>query len=145
MSELQIRKKDDSPFRFLIVDDSNFILKAMKVTIRLLGGEVVGEARDGEEAIEQFKKVRPDVVACDIIMPGMSGVDVLRQLIRTEPNVKVIMVSSLAHQGIVKEAMAAGAKHFLVKPFKPAEAARKIKAVLERVSEESDRPLERQY
>lgn len=130
---LEVRKMDGSPFRFLIVDDSAFILKALKMTVKLLGGEVVGEALDGVQALEMYKKTRPDIVTSDIVMPNMGGVDLVRHLVAIDPEVKVVMVSSLGHQEMVKEAISSGAKYFIVKPFKPAEAAQKLKAVLEKL------------
>lgn len=133
MSNLEIRKKDGSAYRFLLVDDSDFILKALRVTVKLIGGEVVGEARDGLEAVELYRKVRPDVVTCDIVMPNMGGVDVVKELVSYDPDCNIIMASSLGHQDIVREAVAAGAKYFIVKPFKPAEAALKIRGVLEKL------------
>lgn len=133
MSDLEIKKKDGSSFRFLCVDDSDFILKAMAATVKLLGGEVVAVAHDGVEAIEQYRKFRPDVVTCDIVMPNMGGVDVVRELVNMDPEAKVIMASSLGHGEVVREAITAGAKYFIVKPFKPADAAAKIRAVLEKL------------
>ncbi|MBT9588576.1 response regulator [bacterium] len=134
MSEtLQIRKADGSPYRFMIVDDSEFILKSLKVTISLLGGEVVGESKDGTEAIDIYKKVRPDVVTCDIVMPTMSGVEVVKHLVNLDPEAKVIMVSSLGHKEMIEQAVSRGAKYFIVKPFKPAEAAMAIGAVIKKL------------
>ncbi len=133
MSDLEIKKKDGSSFRFMCVDDSDFILKAMAATVKLLGGEVVAVAKDGLEAVEQYRKVRPDIVTCDIVMPNMGGVDVVKELVSMDPEAKIIMASSLGHQEIVREAIGAGAKYFIVKPFKPAEAAEKIRAVLEKL------------
>lgn len=134
MSEnLQIRKKDGSPYRFMIVDDSDFILKSLKLTISLLGGEVVGESKDGNEAIEMYKKLRPDVVTCDIVMPTMSGVDVVKHLVNLDPEAKVIMVSSLGHKEMIEQAVSRGAKYFIVKPFKPADAAGAINTVVKKL------------
>jgi len=102
------------------------------VCIKLLGGEVIGEAEDGMEGVQLYKRCRPDVVLCDIEMPRLNGIDTVRILSKCDPQSKVIMVSSLAHQAKVKEAIEAGAAHFIVKPFKPIEAARKLKTILER-------------
>ena len=133
MSKLEIRKKDGSPFRIQLVDDSDFIIKALRVTVKLLGAEVAGEAKDGIEAVEIYKKVRPDLVTCDIVMPNMGGVEVVKKLMNYDPDCKIVMASSLGHQDIVKEAIAAGAKYFIVKPFKPAEAALKLRGVIEKL------------
>lgn len=133
MSDLELRKADGEPFRYLIVDDSDFILKSLRVTIKLMGGEVVGEARDGQEALELYRKLRPDLVTCDIVMPNMTGVDVVRNLMSTDPDAKIVMISSLGHQEMVREAIGAGARYFIVKPFKPAEAAATLGAVLRKL------------
>jgi len=130
---LECKKKDGSPYRFLIVDDSEFILKSLKVTIKMMGGEVVGESKDGPDAIEVYKKVRPDVVTCDIVMPTMSGVEVVKQLVNLDPDAKVIMVSSLGHREMIEDAVSKGAKYFIVKPFKPAEAASIIGTVIRKL------------
>lgn len=130
---LQLKKKDGSPYRFMIVDDSEFILKSLKFTIGLLGGEVVGESKDGTEAIELYKRVRPDLVTCDIVMPTMSGVDVVRHLVNLDPEAKVIMVSSLGHKEMIEQAVSRGAKYFLVKPFRPDEAATAIGTVVKKL------------
>jgi len=88
---------------------------------------------DGVQAMELYKKTRPDIVTSDIVMPNMGGVELVRNLVALDPDVKVVMVSSLGHQDMVKEAIGAGAKYFIVKPFKPAEAAVKIKSVVEKL------------
>lgn len=131
--DVKIQKKDGTPFRFLLVDDSEFIRKSLKVVVKLLEGEVVGEAQDGLEAIEAYKKFRPDVVTLDIVMPNMTGVEAVKHLVKLDPNAKVIMVSSLGYQEKVKEAIVNGAKYFIVKPFKPMEAAKTIKKVIMKV------------
>jgi two-component system, chemotaxis family, chemotaxis protein CheY len=131
--ETKILKKDNSPYRFLIVDDSEFIIKSLGIVVKMLGGEVVGSAKDGNEAIAEYKKVRPDIVTCDIVMPNSSGIDVVKQLKTIDPSANIIMVSSLGHQEMVKEAVMLGAKYFIVKPFKPAEAALTIKKVIQKI------------
>lgn len=130
---LEIRKRDGSPYRFLIVDDSDFILKSLRVTIAMLGGEVIAQCKDGHEAIDAYRKLRPDVVTCDIVMPTMNGVDVVKQLVDLDPEAKVIMVSSLGHKEMIQKAVTMGAKYFIVKPFKPAEAAANIGTVLKKL------------
>jgi two-component system chemotaxis response regulator CheY len=131
--DVKIQKRDGTAFRFLLVDDSEFIRKSLKVVVKLLEGEVVGEAQDGLEAIEAYKKFRPDVVTLDIVMPNMTGVEAVKHLVKLDPNAKVIMVSSLGYQDKVKEAIVNGAKYFIVKPFKPMDAAKTIKKVIMKV------------
>lgn len=131
--DVRIVKRDGSPFKFLVVDDSEFIRRSLKVVVKLLNGEVVGEAQDGLEAIEMYKKTRPDIVTLDIVMPNMTGVEAVKHLVKLDPNAKVIMVSSLGYQDKVKEAIMNGAKYFIVKPFKPMAAAQTIKKVIMKV------------
>jgi len=125
-----IYKKDGSPFRFLIVDDSEFIRRSLKIVVKLLKGEVVGESPDGIQAIEAYKKFRPDIVTCDIVMPNMTGVEVVKHLVGIDPSVKIVMISSLGYRDMVKEAITSGAKYFIVKPFKPMNAAITIRKVI---------------
>ncbi len=129
-SEAQIFKKDGSPFRFMVVDDSEFIRRSLKIVVRLMKGEVVGEAEDGLQAIEVYKKTRPDIVTLDIVMPNMTGVEAVKHLVSIDPNATIIMISSLGYQDKVKEAIVNGAKYFIVKPFKPIDAALMIKKVI---------------
>lgn len=126
----KILKKDNTPFRFLLVDDSAFIINSLTLVVKLLGGEVVGTANDGAQCIDVYKKVRPDIVTCDIVMPNMTGIEAVKQLMQIDPNAIIIMVSSLGHKEMVTEAIKLGAKYFIVKPFKPIVAAVTLKKVI---------------
>jgi two-component system chemotaxis response regulator CheY len=84
------------------------------------GFEVVGEAADGIEAVEQFKACSPDLVTMDIVMPRMDGINAVRQIMACNPRTKVVMCSSLGQQEMVIDAIRAGAKAFITKPFDPA-------------------------
>ncbi|MFP4497900.1 MAG: response regulator [Vulcanimicrobiota bacterium] len=131
MSEdVAIYKKNGEAFKFLIVDDSEFIRKSLKIVVKLLKGQVVGESPDGKDAIEKYKQFRPDIVTCDIVMPNMSGVEVVKELVGIDPQAKVIMISSMGYKDMVKEAISNGAKYFIVKPFKPMDAAVTIRKVI---------------
>jgi two-component system chemotaxis response regulator CheY len=103
----------------LIVDDAAF----MRVTIRDIlathGWEVLGEAENGQQAIELFSQLKPDVVTMDITMPGMDGLAALETILSRDGNARVVMCSSMGQQAMMIEAIQAGAKDFIVKPFKP--------------------------
>src|SRR5690242_10255265 len=81
------------------------------------GFEVVGEAETGVQAVEKFKQLRPDLVTMDIVMPDMGGIDAVREIIKIDPNARVLMCSAMGQQALVVEAIQAGAKDFVVKPL----------------------------
>ena len=83
------------------------------------GYEVVGEATNGIEAVEQYLELRPDLVTMDIVMPKKSGIDAVKSILVEDPHATVVMCSALGQETLVMEALQAGAKDFIVKPFKP--------------------------
>ncbi|WP_273123066.1 response regulator [Metabacillus sp. HB246100] len=105
--------------RILITDDAAFMRMQLKDIISKAGHEVVGEAENGEVAIEKYKELMPDIVTMDITMPVMDGVQAVRGIKAVDPNATVIMCSAMGQQQMVVEAIQAGAKDFLVKPFSP--------------------------
>lgn len=103
--------------RVLIADDAAFMRMLLKGILEKGGYEVVGEAKDGEEAVHQFKLLRPGVITMDITMPGMDGIHAVKEIMEIDPSAKIIMVSAMGQQAMVVDAMKAGVKDFLVKPF----------------------------
>ncbi|MBR1739947.1 MAG: response regulator [Ruminococcus sp.] len=103
--------------KVLICDDSMFARKKLNMTIAALGVKEILEAADGEEAIAKYKENKPDVVFMDIIMPKITGIDALKQIIAEDHDAKVVMASSVGTQGHLKEALKAGAADFLQKPI----------------------------
>lgn len=103
--------------RVLIVDDAMFMRSALKMMLRKENYDVIGEAKNGYEAVAQYKKLKPDIVTLDIHMPEMGGIDTLVAILKADPDAKVIMISAAGDQGHVLEAMKIGAKNFIVKPF----------------------------
>jgi len=81
------------------------------------GHEVVGEAVNGREALKVYQQVKPDIVTMDITMPDMDGVTAVKKIIEAFPEAKIIMCSAMGQTGMVMEALKAGAKDFVVKPF----------------------------
>jgi len=116
--------------KILIVDDARFMRMLLKDILVKAGYDVIGEAANGKEAIELYKKLKPDLVTMDIIMPDMSGVDVVRELKKIDPNVKVIMVTAIGQQALVEEAIEAGAKDYIVKPFQSSRVIEAVERVL---------------
>ena len=98
--------------------------------LRRGGFEVVGEAETGTQAVEQYKRLRPDVVTMEIVMRDMGGLDAVREICKFDDKAKVLMCSAVAPQEIVDEAMEAGAKEFVVKPFQPSRLLEAVRNVL---------------
>lgn len=112
--------------RILIVDDAAFMRMMIKDILSKNGFEVVGEAQDGAEAIEKYNELMPDLVTMDITMPEMDGITSLKKIKETNPEAKIIMCSAMGQQAMVIDAIQAGAKDFIVKPF---QADRVIEAI----------------
>jgi two-component system chemotaxis response regulator CheY len=112
--------------KILIVDDAIFMRRMLSDILKQGGYDVVAEAANGKEAVEQFRKSKPDIVTMDIIMPEMGGIDAVKEIIKADERAKILMVSAMGQQQLVVEAIQAGAKDFVVKPF---EASRVLTAV----------------
>ena len=117
-------------FRFLVVDDSEFARRNLKNILTAVGGEAAGFATNGREAIDQYMKLRPDLVFMDITMPEMEGVEAVQSIMDRDASAKIVMVSSNGYQELIKEALDSGAKHFLTKPVQPTQVASVVDFVL---------------
>ena len=116
--------------RILIVDDAAFMRMMIRDILTKNGYEVCGEANDGAQAIEKFKEVKPDLVTMDITMPEMDGIAALKEIKKIDPTAKVVMCSAMGQQAMVIDAIQAGAKDFIVKPFQPDRVIEAIKKTL---------------
>jgi two-component system chemotaxis response regulator CheY len=103
--------------KVLIADDSMFMRQMLKEILPEDKFEIAGEASTGKEAVEQYKKLMPDVVTMDITMPDMDGISAVQKIIEFDNKAKIIMVSAMGQKPMVKEALEAGAVDFIVKPF----------------------------
>jgi len=119
--------------RVLIVDDAIFMRKMISDILVENGMEVVGEADTGVKAVEKFMELRPDLVTMDIIMPEMNGIDAVRKIVEFDKQAKVVMCSALGQQALVQEAITAGARDFLIKPFNAARVVEVIAKVFNQV------------
>jgi two-component system chemotaxis response regulator CheY len=104
--------------KVLIVDDAAFMRMTIKNLLEKNGFEVAGEAENGEVGLRKYKELQPELVTMDITMPEMDGIQALKAIRQFDPKAKVIMVSAMGQEGLVKEAIISGAKTFIVKPFK---------------------------
>jgi two-component system, chemotaxis family, chemotaxis protein CheY len=103
--------------RVLVVDDAAFMRKMVGDALSGGGHEIVGEAANGAEAVQQFQELRPDVMTLDITMPEKDGLSALREIIAADPGAKIVMCSALGQESKVLESIKLGAKDFVVKPF----------------------------
>lgn len=103
--------------RILIVDDAKFMRMMVKDTLEKAGHTVVAEGGNGNEAVELYKEEKPDLVTLDITMPEKDGIEAVKEIIAFDPKANIIMVSAMGQQSMVMEAIKAGAKNFIVKPF----------------------------
>jgi two-component system chemotaxis response regulator CheY len=103
--------------RVLIVDDAAFMRMLLKGILEKGGYEVVGEAKDGVEAVDQFKVLHPQVITMDMTMPDMDGIQAVKEIMAIDSHANIVMVSAMGQQAMVVEAMEAGVKDFIVKPF----------------------------
>lgn len=116
--------------RVLVVDDAAFMRMMIKDILEKNGYEVVGEAADGAEAYEKYVELKPDIVTMDITMPEVDGIAALKKIREYDPNAKVIMCSAMGQQAMVIDAIQAGAKDFIVKPFQADRVLEAIKKTL---------------
>ena len=103
--------------RIMVVDDSRVIYMEMSKMLEDTDIEIVAFCRTGEDALEQYEAVKPDLVTVDIVMPGMSGLEAAEAMIKHWPDANVFMVSSMAYEDMINSAAKIGAKGFLFKPF----------------------------
>lgn len=101
----------------LITDDAAFMRMILKDTLTKAGYEIAGEAANGQEAVEKYKELSPDFVTMDITMPVMDGIQAIKEIKETDADAKIIVCSAMGQQAMVIEAIQAGAKDFIVKPF----------------------------
>ncbi|WP_161890707.1 response regulator [Pontibacter russatus] len=116
--------------RILIVDDSFYMRTMLKNMLADAGYEVVGEAPNGQTALELAKETKPDLITLDVILPDNTGLDVLKGIKAEQPDMKVIIVSAVGQEVIVNEAMEYGAKAYIVKPFSEEKVLEVVSQVL---------------
>lgn len=117
-------------YRILLVDDSKVMRLMLIKILKSAGYEIAGEACDGQKAIEQYKALQPDLVTMDITMPNMSGIEAVQTIKAYDPNARIVMCSAMGQNFLMMEAMNAGARNFIIKPFNPKKVLDTIAAAL---------------
>ncbi len=116
--------------KILIVDDAAFMRMMLKNILGSNGHEVVGEAADGVQSVEKYEQLKPDLVTMDIVMPVMDGIEATREIMQSYPDAKIVMCTAVGQQAKVLEAMKAGAKGYIIKPFQAPKVVEEIGKVL---------------
>ena len=116
--------------RLLVVDDAPFVRRSLSKLAEERGWQVIGEASNGREAIEQYLALKPDIVTMDITMPDMDGISAVKEIMKADPQARIVMCTALGQQDMVVDAVRAGARDFIVKPFKKERVFSAIEAVL---------------
>lgn len=104
--------------KLLLVDDAAFIRMTLRMMVTKNGYEIAGEAQNGEEAVQLYQELKPDIVTMDVTMPEMDGLTALKAIMAIDPAAKVLMVTAMGQEATVRDCVVAGAKGFIVKPFK---------------------------
>lgn len=116
--------------RILIVDDTMFMRTLVKNILFSGGHDIVGEAEDGAQAVEMYKKLKPDLVTMDVVMPKMNGIEALKSIKAADPGARVIMCTAVGQEQMVKLAIKSGAKGYIVKPFQAPKVIEEVNNVL---------------
>lgn len=114
----------------LICDDAEFMRVQVARILTQAGFAVVGEATTGRQAVDGYRTLRPTLVTMDIVMPELDGVEAVREIIAFDPTARILMCSAMGQQGLVVEAMQAGAKDFVIKPFQSSRVLEAVARVL---------------
>ena len=129
------RKERGEPMaKILVVDDSSFMRKVLSDILTKDGHEVVGQAENAEEAVTLYKELKPDLMTFDLVMPevhGMTYIKAIKDIMAEDKGAKIIIISSLGlQQEIVNECIQAGARDFIIKPFKPPQVREAVRQAL---------------
>ncbi len=114
----------------LITDDTAFMRMTLKNILTKNGFDIAGEAADGNEAIEMYKSTRPDLVTMDITMPNLDGITAIKEIMKVDPSARIIVCSAMGQKALVIDALNAGARDFVVKPFQPDRIVDAVKKAL---------------
>ena len=114
----------------VIVDDVAFVRKTLTTLLSNANYQVIGEASNGEDASKLFESLKPDLITMDMVMPGISGIEATRKIMSFDKKAKVIIISALNQENIIMEAINAGAKDYIIKPFSAQDILKAVERAL---------------
>jgi two-component system chemotaxis response regulator CheY len=114
----------------LVCDDAIFMRTMITDILTQAGSELDGEAESGAQPVQRYRALKPDLVTMDIVMPDMGGIEAVREICKVNPEAKILMCSAMGQQALVVEAIQAGAKDFVVKPFQPSRVLEAVQRLL---------------
>jgi len=126
---IHIKGNSEDNMRILVVDDAAFLRMTLRKILENHGHTIVGEACDGYEAIQEYQKLKPDLVTMDITMPHMSGMDALKEIIKLDNTANIMVCSAMGRNDFVIEALKSGAKGFITKPFNETQIVTEINRI----------------
>ncbi len=112
--------------RVLVVDDAAFMRASLKMMLERNDYQVIGEAKDGREAVIKYAELKPDIVTMDITMPEMTGIEAVKAIKVLDQDARIVMISAMGQESLVREAIMSGAEGFLVKPFQEADVIKAL-------------------
>jgi two-component system chemotaxis response regulator CheY len=116
--------------KIMLVDDTKFMRMMLANILKPKGYEIIAEAGDGLEAVDKYKQCKPDLVTMDIVMPHMDGIEAVKNIVASDSGAKVIMVTAVGQDSKVKEAIEAGARGYIVKPFQAPQVIEEVEKIL---------------
>ena len=125
-------KPDGKKYRILLTDDAHFMINQYKRLLEKEGFKIAGVAKDGLEAVNLYRATKPDAVIMDITMPHMGGIDAIKAIIDFDKEAKILVSSAIGKEATVKEAIRAGARHYVIKPIKDDQFLKALKQVIDR-------------
>lgn len=118
----------------LIVDDIEFVRKTLSAILTEAHFQVVGEAGDGARAVQLYDQLKPDVVTMDVALPGMSGIEATKQILKENPTANIVIITAMGQDTLIMDGISAGAKDYILKPFSTKEVLRAMERVIDGAS-----------